>query len=91
MSILELNICEGTVSIVPKSILRNASTAEKVVVVLKPGKSGFSRLHIDINRLGGERCYSRLTSIVNTVLSQTFNHKICFIYAIRRQLSVVSF
>ena len=30
---------------------------------------------------------------VNTVLSQTFNHKICFEYAIRRrcQLSVVSF
>ena len=30
---------------------------------------------------------------VNTVLSQTFNHKICFKYAVRRrsQLSVVSF
>ena len=30
---------------------------------------------------------------VNTVLAQTFNHKICFKYAVRRrsQLSVVSF
>ena len=62
MSILELKVCEGTVSIVSNSILRNASTAEKVVVVLKPGKSGFSRLHVDLNFLGGERCYSRLTS-----------------------------
>ena len=36
--------------------------SEKVVVVLKPGKSGFSRLHVDLNFLGSERCYSRLTS-----------------------------
>ena len=88
MSILEFKVCEGTVSIVSKSILRNASTAEKDVVVLKPGKSGFSHLHVDLHFLGGERFDFKT---VNTVLLQTFNHKICFKYAIRRQLCVVSF
>ena len=58
------------------------TNAEKVIIVLK---MGFSCLRINLNLLGGERCYSRLTlkQSVYTVLSQTFfTHKICFKHAI---------
>ena len=37
-------------------------------------KPGFSRLHVDFDLLGGERCYARLTS---KELIQFF-HKLCF-------------
>ena len=58
------------------------TNAEMVAVVLKTEKSSFWRLQDDGNLLGGERCFLTDFKIVNTVLSQTFNHKISFKYAI---------
>ena len=59
-----------------------------VVVVLKTEKASFGRLQDDGNLFGGERCFLTDFKIVNTVLSQTFNHKISFKYAISRRSEV---
>ena len=70
---------EGTVLTVLKSFLSNVlPTPEKVAVVLKTGKSEFSRFQDDGNLFGRERCYLRCFKYAIPVRR-------------RSQLSVVSF
>ena len=76
-------MCERTVLTVLKSFLSNVlPTPREGCRRAEDGKILIFKGLLEVN-----------FKTVNTVLSQTFNHKICFKYAIRRrsQLSVVSF
>ena len=84
-----LKVWERTVLTVLKSNFCVAlTTAKKVDVVLKTAKSSFSRLKHDGNLPAVKRVILKVDfKTVNTLLSQTFNPKIFFEYAIRSQLS----
>ena len=56
-------------------------TAEKVAVVLKTWKLGFSRLQHDGNLLGVGKRYSRMTSKQSIQFSHTLMLQICCIYS----------
>ena len=87
-------MCERTVLTVLKSILSNVYQRREGCRRAEDGK-------ILIFTTSARRQSSSRSKVllkidfktVNTVLSQTFNYKICFKYAVRRrsQLSVVSF
>ena len=91
-SSLGLKVGERTALSVLKSMLCNnrLTTAENYVGVTE--KNPVFHIFSSTSTFSAVKdIYSRLTSKVNTVLSQTFNHKICLEYAIRSQLSAVSF